>query len=194
MKSQIASQIEYFTFVSFPFFKWMLLIDETLSLAFCSSNLSFMKFSLTETFSLSDSDFSLLASFGNPVAFMNDFNSSSKESNELLCLLSMNDEDVVVVDEPDGPVNLSMWSSSDERSKLFAATEREFEFASIPSGESFFSSCGSSWWGLIMLNDFWFEGGADGDGDFFELFSNELTKSFWCWIDWSIWQMETKKR
>lgn len=183
-----ASQ-DIFTLVSLPFFRWMLPIDDTLSLAF-SSDLCFMKFSLINTFSLSDSDFSL-ASFGNPVAFINDFNSSSNESSELFCLLSMNDDDVVVVLEPDGPVILSTWSSSDERSKLFAATEREFEFASVASGEVFwcFSSCGSSWWGLIMLNDFWFEGGADGDGDFFELFSNELTKSFWFFfllihVDW----------
>lgn len=91
-------------------------------------------------------------------------NSSSRDAS---LLLSKNDEDVVVVLD-DAPVNLSKWSSSDDKSRLFA---KGTEFESTGA-----ETLSSSW---ALMGDVLMGGDrAVGDDDFFELFSNVLTKIF----------------
>lgn len=91
-------------------------------------------------------------------------------SNEASLLLSKKDEDVVVVLE-EAPVNLSKWSSSDDKSRLFA---RGTELESADVVDIFTSSSWAFEMGLMVVDDV--TDGADGDGDFFELFSKVLTK------------------
>lgn len=97
--------------------------------------------------------------------FIPNVSSSSDDS----LLLSKNEDDVVVVLE-DAPVSLSKWSSSDDKSRLFAIGT-EFE-----STDGVVIDTSSSWalMGLMMFDDGCAAG--DGDGDFFELFSKVLTK------------------
>lgn len=97
--------------------------------------------------------------------------SSSSNDENLLC--SKKEEEVVVVPD-DAPVVLSKWSSSDDKSKLVAkGTECESDATTV-SG----SSTSSSWSLMGLMADKFVSGGANGDGDFFDRFSNVLTNCF----------------
>lgn len=94
---------------------------------------------------------------------IDDFKAIPSASN---LLFSKNEDEVVVVVLDDVPVTLSRWSSSDEKSKLFArGTEWESSDEALVS---------TSWAFMELMIDVVER--ADGDGDFFEIFSKVLTK------------------
>lgn len=104
------------------------------------------------------------------IVSINGLRPSSKD--ETLLLLSKNDDDVVVVVLEDAPVNLSKWSSSDDKSRLLAkGTELESE-----TTEAAGILMSSSWALMVLMFDDVADGADGGDGDFFELFSKVLTE------------------